>query len=295
MLQSVLVKFFGSKHERDAKKYRPLVEQINALESDSRSISGKVFDVFLPDSDAEHINKLNLLRAGEHFDRFQIDGQLLTESGIQRDISWLHTRMQMNSTSNEDIILTLGVDISQRKAAEEQILKMAMFDSLTGLRNRRKFHQAFSDALALAQRYDYQVALIYMDLDQFKAVNDVCGHVAGDKLLAQVARALQGVMRSTDILSRIGGDEFTLIIPHAESGGIERIASKINELLRLNKFACAGKTFKISASIGIAVFPQHGLTVNELLVNADLAMYRAKALGGSGHHIFSPESIISSN
>jgi len=134
-----------------------------------------------------------------------------------------------------------------------------------------------------------------MDLDQFKAVNDVCGHVAGDKLLAQVARALQGVMRSTDILSRIGGDEFTLIIPHAESGGIERIASKINELLRLNNFACAGKTFKISASIGIAVFPQHGLTVNELLVNADLAMYRAKALGGSGHHIFSPESIISSN
>lgn len=262
---------------------------IVALEQDSLSINGKVFDIFLPDGDAEHINKLNQLRLGEHFDRFQIDGKLLTESGASRDISWLHTRIQTKNTHNEDIILTLGVDISERKAAEEQILKMAMFDCLTGLRNRRKFQQAFHDALSLAQRYGHQVALFYLDLDQFKAVNDICGHESGDKLLVQVAKALQDALRSTDTLSRIGGDEFTLIMPYAQGDGISRMARRINETLKAIHFVGADKKFKISASIGVAIFPQHGFTVNELLVNADLAMYRAKALGGARYHMFSPD------
>jgi diguanylate cyclase (GGDEF)-like protein len=262
---------------------------IDALESDNRSIIGKVFDAFLSDADSEHITKLNQLRVGDCFDRFEVDGTLLTESGAKREIAWLHTRIETN-THDEAIILTLGVDISERKATAEQILKMALFDDLTGLSNRRKFHQALADTLALAQRYDYQVALIYLDLDQFKVINDSCGHEAGDKLLKQVACELQNAMRSTDTLCRVGDDEFTLIIPHAELAGVDRIAKKINEVLKGTEFVCAEKKFKVSASLGIAIFPQHGLTVNELLVNADMAMYQAKATGPAHYHVFSPNS-----
>lgn len=263
---------------------------IDALESSSRAIIGKVFDVFLPESDAEHIKKLNQLRTGQDYDRFQMDGQLLTEPGNLRAIAWLHTRIKTNNTDDEAIILTLGVDISDRKAAEEQVLKMTLYDYLTGLSNRRKFHQELADTLALAERYHYQVALFYLDLDQFKVVNDNCGHECGDQLLLQAARVLQDAVRSTDILCRIGGDEFTLIMPHAEPEGIEHTARKINELLMAIEFICAGKTHKVSASIGIAIFPQHGHSAHELLVNADLARYQAKAAGRRRHHIFSPDS-----
>ena len=262
---------------------------VEALETDGSTIVGKVFDVFLPESDQEHLTKLNRLRFGEYGDQIQLDGLLLTESGKHRDISWLHKLLPSKEYGEERVILTLGMDIGERKIAEARNIRMAYYDYLTGLGNRRKFHDEFAPKLASAERYGYQLALFYLDLDRFKEVNDTSGHDAGDNFLKMVAGVLVETIRSTDLLCRIGGDEFTLLLPHADMAGVDHIASKINSILKAQSFTCNGKTYTASASIGIAVFPIHGVTVNELMANADLAMYQAKELGRGQHHLFNPE------
>ncbi|MGZ8164458.1 MAG: EAL domain-containing protein [Methylobacter sp.] len=262
---------------------------VDSFEADSRSIVGKVFDVFLPDSDQEHLKKLNQLRIGECTERFQIDGILVTESGKQRDTSWLHSILKSNNHREETVILTLGVDMSVSKIAEDKIFRMAAYDYLTGLGNSRKFHEELTLELALARRHEYQVALFYLDLDQFRIINDNSDYKTGDNLLVQVANVLKNSIRSTDLLCRVGADEFTIVIPHAELAGVQYLARKINEVLMAQNLSFAGKTYQVSTSIGIAIFPGHGLTVNELLANADLAMYQAKASGTGQYHIFSPD------
>lgn len=262
---------------------------LDGFDAKHGSIIGKKFDIFLPESDNEHLNKLNRLRAGQHAGLLQIDGLLVTEAGKQRDITWLHTCFQSADPTEKAVILTLGVDISERKIFEEKIFRMATYDSLTGLINRRRFQEKFADELASAKRYDYQVALFYLDLDQFKIINDNNGHEAGDALLAQIANVLMEIIRSTDSLCRIGGDEFTLIMPRAELQSVKGVAEKINQTLMSRSFSFADNHYKVSTSVGIAIFPQHGLTVNELLANADLAMYQAKASGRGQYHIFSAD------
>lgn len=262
---------------------------VEAFEADSRSLIGKVFDVFLPESDQEHAKKLNRLRSCEYGDQMQVDSLLVTEAGKFRDISWLHKLMPSKHYGQEKVILTLGLDISERKIAEARNIRMAYYDYLTGLSNRRKFQEEFTQKLASASRYGYQLALFYLDLDRFKEINDTSGHEAGDSFLKLVASVLKETVRSTDLLCRLGGDEFTLLMPHANLSGIENIANKINHVLKSLVFNCSGKTYTASASIGIAIFPLHGATVNELVANADLAMYRAKELGRGQHHMYNPD------
>lgn len=261
---------------------------VDEFEADSRSIIGKVFDAFVPESDKEHLTKLNQLRAGERSGRFQIDGLLLTESGKLLNVSWLHTFLKSNDDNNEAVILTLGVDISACKIAEEKSLRLSTHDYLTGLSNRRKFQEELTSTLALAQRYDYQVALIYMGLDQFKAVNDSSGYGVGDQLLVRIARELKNTLRSTDSLFRIEGSEFALVMPYEDLEGIECVAKKINKILMGLSFGFVEKSYELSASLGIAIFPQHGTTPGELLANASLAMCQAKAAGRGRYHVFSP-------
>jgi diguanylate cyclase (GGDEF)-like protein len=263
---------------------------IDGFEAETHAIIGKVFDLFLPESDWEHLKKLNQLRAGSIVDRIQIDGPLVTESGRQRDISWLHKLFKTNGTKDDAVILTLGVDNSQRKMYEQKILSMVTKDNLTGLSNRKKFQEELAAMLASAQRYGYKVALFYLNLDQFKIVNSNSGYEAGDKLLALVANVLKDITRTTDILSRVDGDEFTLVVPHVDLTGIKSIAEKINQEFKNLAFTFAGKSYELSASMGIAIYPEHGLTVNELFGNADTAMAQAKASGSGNYQFFSPDS-----
>ncbi|NOT12702.1 MAG: EAL domain-containing protein [Methylococcaceae bacterium] len=262
---------------------------IDKLEADSHSIVGKVFDMFVPESDQEHLKKLNQLRMGDRSKRFNIDGYLVTQSGKQKETSWLHTLLKSEENSDEPVILSLGVDISSRAISEEKTQKMSSYDYLTGLINRKKFKEELSVELASAKRYGYKIALFYLDLDQFKTINDNKDFEVGDYLLQQVATVLKDAMRSTDLLCRYGGDEFTLIMPHAELQGIQQNATKINQMLLSNEFCYDGVSYPISISIGISIFPQHGLTVSELLENAELAMHQAKISGGATYHIFSPD------
>ncbi len=261
----------------------------DALEMDGRAIIGKVFDVFLPDSDHEHVQQLKALRAGESSDQIQFDGMLVSESGKTQDISWLHKRLPSMQEDTGPVILTLGVDISERKIAEARNIKMAYYDYLTGLANRRKFQEEFGQKLASAIRYGYQLALFFLDLDRFKEINDTCGHEAGDNFLKMVADTLRDTIRSTDLLCRLGGDEFTLLMPHADTQGVHHIAKKINQVLKSTNYTFSGRSYTTSASIGVAIYPLHGATVNDLMAHADLAMYKAKELGRGQYHLFNPD------
>ncbi|CAG7857249.1 partial Cyclic di-GMP phosphodiesterase PdeB, partial [biofilm metagenome] len=261
----------------------------DALEMDNRSIVGKVFDVFLPETDKEHVKRLKRLRSGDSGDQVQFDGFLVSESGKSQDISWLHKLLPSKLQDGEPVILTLGVDISERKIAEARNIRMAYYDYLTGLGNRRKFQEEFNQKLASAKRYGYQLALFYLDLDRFKEINDTSGHDAGDNFLRMVANTLKETIRSTDLLCRLGGDEFTLLMPHTDLAGVEHIATKINQILKAQSFNSAGNAYNASASIGIAIYPLHGATVSELMAHADLAMYKAKELGRGQYHLFNPE------
>ena len=264
-------------------------EAIRQFAIERKLIIGSVFDNYLPSSEEEHLSKLKQLRAEKQSQHFKIDGVLIVDPTQKRYISWIHSIVKPKNRLAAPVILSLGIDVSEHKKIEEQMLMMATHDQLTGISNRRNFQMEFAREIASAKRYSSQLALFYLDLDQFKLVNDCSGHDAGDKLLKLVSETLQDVVRGTDILSRIGGDEFTLIMPNAEKIGVESLASKINESLAALEFVVNDKAYKISTSIGVAIFPQHGTSEQELLSNADLAMYQAKNSGRGQYHIFSTD------
>lgn len=174
-------------------------------------------------------------------------------------------------------------DVSERKAAEERMRHAASFDRLTDLPNRGLFIDRLSQSLALAGREGTLGALLFLDLDHFKQVNDQHGHAAGDELLVAVARRLREVLREGDTVARLGGDEFTVILNRIrESANAAAIAGKILAALA-KPLMIAGSELRVGASVGIAIFPTHGEKVEVLLEAADHAMYRAKKAGRQGY------------
>jgi diguanylate cyclase (GGDEF)-like protein len=178
-------------------------------------------------------------------------------------------------------------DISARKRAEEELRRAAMHDGLTGLVNRASFLEYLERAVARVQRRpDRAVGLLFLDLDRFKQVNDSLGHLAGDRLLASIARRLQGCVRPGDVLARLGGDEFAVLLDDIrDPTDATRVAERMQEVLHM-PFLSEGTEIVVSASIGIA-FGGIGLEGPEdLLRDADLAMYRAKATGKARFEVF---------
>jgi len=176
-----------------------------------------------------------------------------------------------------------------RSLAEEKTMWLATHDPLTNLHNRRYFHAEFEKILDSSTRYKKKAALIYLDLDQFKVINDTQGHSAGDKLLIEVADTLKNLVRKTDLLCRVGGDEFTIITTDTELEGMISLATKINTGFSNIIFKEYKTSYQLGSSIGIAIYPEHGSTVKELLTNADMAMYKAKESGFNLYHIYNPK------
>lgn len=177
-------------------------------------------------------------------------------------------------------------DISERKRLEAKLSHMAHYDELTGLPNRSLLFDRLHQTLARAQRNDQAFALLFIDLDGFKLINDSCGHETGDALLAEVASRITFCIRSTDTAARIGGDEFTVIITDLQhTGDAERIASKLTQALS-QPFELGAHECTISASIGISLYPEHGNDVEALLKRADNAMYHAKKGGKNDWQLF---------
>jgi len=177
--------------------------------------------------------------------------------------------------------VALVSDMTERQLAEATIRFQATHDPLTQLSNRTAWLAAFRRALASASASGTRAAVLFVDLDGFKAANDAHGHGVGDVLLSTTARRLEGCVRRTDLVGRMGGDEFTILLSDLNGKDApERVAKACVAALKL-PFRIEGLDVRISASIGLAVFPDHGTTVDELVAAADCAMYVAKRAGGS--------------
>jgi len=181
-------------------------------------------------------------------------------------------------------------DISERKRAEEEIRSLAYHDQLTGLPNRSLLRDRMQQALAQARRQNRQMALLFLDLDRFKDVNDTLGHDAGDELLRMVARQLDSCVRQSDTVARLGGDEFVILLTSVKNAHDPVVvAEKILQLLT-RPFVLNGKEVFTSTSIGIAMYPDDGADADTLLKHADMAMYEAKE-HGRGHFQFFSEKM----
>ena len=186
-------------------------------------------------------------------------------------------------------------DITKRREAEKKIKDLAFYDSLTNLPNRRMFSDYLEKSIVQGQRNDFQVALLNIDLDHFKHVNDSFGHHIGDLLLIRVAERLRRNLRKNNIICRLGGDEFAVIIEEFSSRQeINFVSGRILKVLEA-PFLIDDKEIFISASIGVAVYPEDGSDVNTLLKNSDLAMYGAKDRGKNGYYFFSEDMKHASN
>jgi diguanylate cyclase (GGDEF)-like protein/PAS domain S-box-containing protein len=170
-------------------------------------------------------------------------------------------------------------DVTERRELERELRRLAYTDRLTGLPNRSLFHDRLERALAMAKRRDAAVAVLFLDLDRFKNINDSLGHEIGDKVLVAVAQRLRGCLRAEDTLARLGGDEFAILLPEiADRRDTRLVTDKCLSALTAPE-EIGGHELTVNASIGVAVFPQDGADVQHLLRSADAAMYRAKARG----------------
>jgi predicted signal transduction protein with EAL and GGDEF domain/CheY-like chemotaxis protein len=199
-------------------------------------------------------------------------------------------------------------DVSDRRAAEDQIRHLANFDDVTGLPNRHQLIKRAQRALEEARRMGHHFALLLIDLDQFKRINDTLGHVAGDELLIEVARRLRRCVRHSDrvlegtletagprshrtleAVARLGGDEFVALLPEVEGDeDAERVAQRVLDVMR-EPIVLGGQDYVVTASIGVAVYPRDGATVPDLLRNADVAMYAVKAEGRNSLAMYTPQ------
>ncbi len=179
-------------------------------------------------------------------------------------------------------------DITERKKAEKMIRQLAYHDALTGLPNRALFEDRLRVALAQAHRSRQQVAVMFLDLDRFKLVNDTLGHGDGDKLLQEVARDLGELVREGDTVARVGGDEFTLLLAgiNQPEDAIE-VAERILDRLKQPRLL-GGQEFRVTTSIGVTIYPADGMDPEALLRNADTAMYRAKEQGRDNYQCYTP-------
>ena len=202
---------------------------------------------------------------------------------------WFETtsRSVRNSMTNEvDEFISVSRDISERKLVEEQIEHQAYHDALTGLPNRRLFRDRLTIALAHARRTDAPLAVMFLDLDRFKDVNDTLGHSLGDELLKAVALRLKTALREEDSIARMGGDEFTILLASLKTPeDAAKIAQKILDVVA-QPVRIEGTELFVTTSIGIALYPGDGDTAEALLKNADHAMYRAKEAGRNLVHMY---------
>lgn len=192
---------------------------------------------------------------------------------------------------NENGVVThyvkISADITQHKETEQRIRQLAYYDALTGIPNRTLMQEQARKALATAQRWNSELALFFIDLDRFKTINDSLGHVAGDLLLQMVAERLRTVVRDADIVGRLGGDEFLLLLP-IDSATATCVAQKLL-MVTSEPYEIVGHSLRVTCSIGIGIAPKDGTSFEELLKNANIAMYKAKDSGRDAFHFFSSE------
>ncbi len=212
-------------------------------------------------------------------DSYIRDGRLLRANG---DAVWVshHVRLLRDADGNPVQIITHLVDITERRMLERELRHMADHDPLTALLNRRGLEAELERHVTHVNRYGARGALLVLDLDHFKAVNDTLGHEAGDRLIVTVANLLRTRLRSSDAVARLGGDEFAILLPDANAEMARHVAEEIVADVQRNAAVDHGQTRRhVTASVGVTMFTQEQINAESVLVDADLAMYDAKEAG----------------
>lgn len=257
---------------------------------------GRHYKYIIDPSDMERAHYLFEEQAGKRRESWGSEIKILAKrqnhSARHFEITFFPIERQINKKPNSiaesRIIGTYGTarDVTERKEAEEFINFQAYHDLLTRLPNRALFKDRLNIALAQAKRNKTNLAVMFLDLDRFKIVNDTLGHAMGDRLLQSVSQRLEACVRSCDTLSRFGGDEFTLLLPTLSSTEDARtIAKKVIATLK-EPFILGDHEVYVGVSIGIAVYPDGGHTVEQLIQNADVAMYHVKGRGKDGYQYY---------
>jgi diguanylate cyclase (GGDEF)-like protein/PAS domain S-box-containing protein len=202
---------------------------------------------------------------------------------------WLRHHVEPLRDGDQSVIGAVGVslDVTELKRAQQQLFEMAHRDRLTGLPNRLSLEQRLAETIADASRDERRFALLFVDIDRFKTINDTLGHSMGDDVLREVANRLQETLRAGDVIARPGGDEFIILLPKiAHPAEVDAVAQRLARALSL-PVVVRGRELFVSASVGAALFPDHGRDAESLTSHADTAMYRAKA-GGTHYAVFDP-------
>jgi diguanylate cyclase (GGDEF)-like protein/PAS domain S-box-containing protein len=210
------------------------------------------------------------------------------QAALARVHEQLEQQVEDRTRELRETVDNLHREISDRKADQDRIYWLAHYDPLTGLPNRALLSERAQEAIRVAQEGNTPLALIFLDLDHFKHVNDSLGHRVGDALLVEIAKRLRAVVRDKDTVSRLGGDEFILLLPGANAHGAARVAGKLQEASRQH-YQIDHHELTMAPSMGVALFPQDGADFDTLTQSADVAMYRAKLDGRNTFRFFTPE------
>jgi len=243
-----------------------------------------LFDFILPEyRDAFLALHQRILNGKTDTLEFEITGK----KGTRR---WFgtHAAPMRNAGGKVTSILAITRDITEQKLAEERIQYMANFDTLTGLPNRIQLEDHLKYGISLMKRNNGNLAVLFIDIDHFKDINDTLGHSIGDALLIQISQRVQKQLREEDTASRMGGDEFIVILPDCDSQGAANVAQKLLQVIA-EPYQIDAYDLAVSASIGIAIFPDDGDDLETLSKNADTAMYRAKNEGRDAYRFFTGE------
>jgi diguanylate cyclase (GGDEF)-like protein/PAS domain S-box-containing protein len=230
-----------------------------------------------PDHFSRHL--LFALATMEVSDSFEIqmnDGRVITELDYPvRD-------------KNDQFIGHLWIyeDVTRERQTAEQLVYLAERDSLTGLYNRNRFQTELNRVLFECQRHNTRCSVMFLDLDEFKAVNDTFGHGAGDTLLIRVAGEISALIRRNEVFARLGGDEFAILLPNVKDGEAEILAERVVRAVAQIPFQYEGQNLRLSTSLGIAVYPDQAADAEEVVARADIAMYQAKQAGKNTWRVY---------
>jgi len=255
------------------------------LKLDSKTkITWERFLSFIIDKDYDKVN-LILQKAIENGTSFDLSYKIKIDNGSIIDIK---TKGRVNKKANGDIkLIATTMDVTQENKTKQTIERLAFYDPLTSLPNRVLLKNRIHKTLQTAQVENKKFALMFLDLDHFKLINDTLGHDTGDRLLVYIANLLKAQLRESDTVARIGGDEFVILIPSFDSiEDLRNIAEKCLEALR-GKHIVDKHHLYITTSIGIAIYPENGTDIDSLMTNADIAMYDAKNDGKNNYKFFS--------
>jgi len=251
---------------------KPITSVLHLIDEDS----GKLLRVSIPELICEHL-------------RNPVDGNVLIVNYEEKVPIELNATIIKDAKENISGLVLVLYDVTERKRYEEKLRHNAIHDHLTELPNRSLFFDRLNMALAQAQREAHRMAILMFDLDEFKKVNDTHGHNAGDALLQGVSSRLIHMFRKGDTIARLGGDEFVLLLPEIPALEVAKNVAERVVLSFQKPFELDNLKISITASAGIAVYPEDGNDADTLIKSADIAMYRAKADGRNRFHVYSRE------